>query len=499
MKRLMIIITAVCIAGSAFATNGTRMMGFNAKSVGRGGTAIGMFDSPSLMMTNPAGLSFLKGSALDVNLSLMIPGVKFANSVNTEVDGKTNLFPLPDAAYVNHSEANPFTWGVGAFTQGGMGADFALNHNLFRNTSGGFVQQEYHSKLAVMQGGVSAAYRFSPEFSAGASAHLVYSMLDFKMPYSLAPSIMKGVINPGTGMTFGDMFAGPPAAGGFGYTEVTAAAEMTGLTAIGFGGKIGLAYKVSDKLTFGASYTSPSALTYKNGKASMDMTAQLNNAFGLAVQGYMMQNPSATQQQAQAAVMAQFAGLGIDLSKGVVAQYDLEVKLTFPQSVGFGVGFKPSENVQLAMDLEWVNWKSAFDKMSLSLSNGNNANINRMLGNSGSFSLDFPMNWKDAFCVRVGGEYATSQALTLRAGYAYGSNPVPESTVFPVFPAIVENHLMVGVTYKVSDPISLHFAYEMALNKQQTASTKSMLAQEYNSSTSQLAENIFHISLTWNL
>lgn len=40
----------------------------------------------------------------------------------------------------------------------------------------------------------------------------------------------------------------------------------------------------------------------------MDMTAQLNDAFGKAVQGAMMQNPGMT----QAAVMAQFAGLGID-------------------------------------------------------------------------------------------------------------------------------------------------------------------------------------------
>jgi long-chain fatty acid transport protein len=197
--------------------------------------------------------------------------------------------------------------------------------------------------------------------------------------------------------------------------------------------------------------------------------------------------------------MDQFAGLGIDLSKGVVANYDLESKLTFPQSVGFGIGYKASATVQLALDLEWVNWKSAFDKMSLSMSNGTNSNVNRMLGNSGSFSLDFPMNWKDAFCVRVGGEYAPSQVLTMRAGFAFGSNPVPESTVFPVFPAIVENHLMVGASYKVSQPVALHIAYEMALNKQQTASSKSIIAQEYNGSTSQLSENIFHLSVTWNM
>ena len=62
-----------------------------------------------------------------------------------------------------------------------MGADFTLKHQLFPTA------QEYHSKLAVMQGGPSIAYKFTPQFSIGVSAHLVYSQLEFKMPYSLLP------------------------------------------------------------------------------------------------------------------------------------------------------------------------------------------------------------------------------------------------------------------------------------------------------------------------
>ncbi|MBK7868867.1 MAG: hypothetical protein IPJ75_18750 [Ignavibacteriales bacterium] len=65
---------------------------------------------------------------------------------------------------------------------------------------------------------------------------------------------------------------------------------MKELTAIGFNGKI-VAYKVNEELSMGLSYTLPTNLTYKNGKASMDMTAQLNDAFGKAVAGYMQQNP----------------------------------------------------------------------------------------------------------------------------------------------------------------------------------------------------------------
>jgi long-chain fatty acid transport protein len=277
-KVSLLFLALIFVGYHVYATDGTRMVGFNAKMLGRGGTTIGIFDSPTLMMTNPAGISFLDHNALDVNFSLMIPTVHFQNGLN-DVDGKTNYFPLPGVAYVQTAEEKSLSWGIGAFTQGGMGADFTLNHNLFRNQSGQFVPQEYHSKFAVMQGGPSVAYKLSPQVSIGASAHVVYGQLEFSMPYSLSPSIMKGVVNPATGMTFGDMFAAPPAQGGLGYTEVTAVAKMTDLTAIGFQGKIGLAYKMSKDVSFGVSYTSPASLTFKNGKASMDMTAQLNDAF----------------------------------------------------------------------------------------------------------------------------------------------------------------------------------------------------------------------------
>lgn len=491
--KLTLLLTFLYLTVSA--QTGTRMIDFNARSLGRGGTSIGTFDSPALMMTNPAGISFLKNSMLDANLSLMLPSLHFKNDLN-DIDGDNNVFPLPSLAYVNKYDDSKLTWGLGFFTYGGMGADFNLDHALFRNQDGSFSKQEYHSQLASFQGGLSIAYKFSDIISAGVSLHLAYSTLEFWMPYSLSPSIMQGIAMPG--MTFGQIFAAPPSMGGFGYDEVTASAEMKDLSGIGFNGKIGFAFKLNEKLSLGLSYTSPTNMTYKNGTASMDMTTQLNDAFGKAIQGYMMQNPGATQQEAQQAIMQQFAGMGIDLAAGVTAQYDLETELNFPQSIGFGVSYKVAENLNLAFDLEWLNWESAFDEMKLNLSNGNNSNINTMLGNEGNFEMTFPLNWENSIIVKVGGEYLATDALTLRFGYAYGSNPVPESTIFPVFPAIVENHITLGGSYKFTPAFALHLAYEMVMNNELTAENESLIANEYNASTSELATNLFHISFTYN-
>ncbi len=493
-KHIAPVIVLMLVVATAFATHGTRMIGFDVKSIGRGGTSFGFFDNASLMFTNPAGISFLNESRLDGNFSLMVPGLNFTNEHNN-AKGKTNYFPIVNAGFINKS-ASDFTWGVGAFTQGGMGADFNLNHNLFRDQNGNFVQQEYHSKLAVMQGGLSASYKLTEKVSIGASAHAVYSMLDFRMPYSLAPSIMKGVANPQNGMTFGDLFAAPPQVGGFGYTEVTAAAAMNDLKALGFNGKAGLAWNANENVTLGVSYTSPSSLTYKNGKAKMDMTAQFNDAFGKAMQGVMQQNPTWTQAQAQQAVMGMFGQMGIDMTKGVVADYDLEAKLKFPQSVGFGGMFKLSDKARLGFDFEWINWENAFDKMAITLKNGSSTNINTMLGGS-SVTVDFPLNWEDSYNVRIGAEVDASDAFTFRLGGAFGSNPVANSTVFPVFPAIVENHFTAGVSYKLSPTFAVNAAYELAFNNEQKSLSQNLVAQEYNNSISELKENIFHLSFSW--
>jgi long-chain fatty acid transport protein len=151
MKKLSVAIALVMSASTTWSQNGTRLIGFDAVTSGRGGTSTGFFDNPSLMMNNPAGLSFLNSSQADLSFSLMAPKVHFQNSLNNTY-GDNNLFPLGCISYARKTPGK-FTYGLGIFTQGGMGADFNLNHALYKNAAGSYVPQPYHSKFAVMQGG----------------------------------------------------------------------------------------------------------------------------------------------------------------------------------------------------------------------------------------------------------------------------------------------------------------------------------------------------------
>lgn len=477
--------------------NGTRLIGFDAVTSGRGGTSTGIFDNPSLMMNNPAGLSFLKSSQADVSFSLMAPTVYFQNKYNI-TNGKDNLFPLGCLSYA-HKSSNKFSYGVGVFTQGGMGADFNLNHDLYRDQSGNFVKQPYHSKFAVMQGGGSVAYKLSKQFSVGITADLIYGQVEFQMPMAMPPSMLKGIINPQTGMTFGDMFAAPNESGGLGYSELVASANMRNLTAFGFNGKIGIAYKASDKFSFGINYTLPVNITYKNGTASMDMAYQMNDAFGNVVAMIMQQYPDMTAQQAQQQAMTQFSQMGIDFSKGASDEYDAQAKFGLPQSISAGVAISPIEKLRVAIDGEWINWKNAFDQMDISLTHGLNTNIGKMIGVQGNIAMAFPMRWENTIVIKTGVEYDVCKKITLRTGYAYGSNPVPSTTIFPVFPAIVTDHFTAGFSVKILKAFVVNGAYEYAFENKERSALKSFIANEYNNSTSGLENKIFHLSISWLL
>ncbi|MDE3236190.1 MAG: outer membrane protein transport protein [Bacteroidota bacterium] len=480
-----------------FAQNGTRLIGYDAITSGRGGAATGIFDNASLMMNNPAGLSFLKASQLDASMSLMAPSVYFTNTIN-DTKGKNNLFPLGSISYVKKGNKK-LTFGVGIFTQGGMGADFTLNHALYKKQTNEYMMQDYHSKFAVMQGGVSIAYKLSKTFSLGITANVLYSMMEFQMPMSMPPQMMLGVINPSTGFTFGDMFSAPTASGGLGYNEVSAAANMSGLNAVEFNGKIGIAYQPNNKFSFGVNYTLPVKLHYKNGTANMDMTSQMNDAFSRVVSGIMQQNPSLTASEAQSQAMSQFSDLGIDLSKGASDKYNANASLGLPQSLAAGISFSATQQLRVSVDAEWINWANAFDNMNISLSGGTNKNISRMMGTIGSIEMPFPLQWKDVLLIRIGADWEATKKLTLRYGYAYGNNPVPESTVFPVFPAVVKHHISVGGSLQLSKQVILNAAYEHAFKNLVTASSVSLVGDQFNNSISGLANNIYHVSISWKM
>ncbi|MEK6692953.1 MAG: outer membrane protein transport protein [Nitrospirota bacterium] len=198
--------------------------------------------------------------------------------------------------------------------------------------------------------------------------------------------------------------------------------DLKDASSFGYGAKLGVMIKPSDMVSLGIVYTSESKLDPGDGDLTLNMSS---------------------------------LGLG-------KVKYDADIEgFTWPQQLGFGVGIRPNKKLLIGVDLTWVNWSDAMDVMTVKASNPDNAMA------PASMDIPFKMKWEDQWVFALGAAYKATDSLTVRAGYNYGKNPIPAETLSPLFPAIVEHHLTVGLGYTFGI-WRIDGAWEYALNKEVT-------------------------------
>ena len=67
--------------------------------------------------------------------------------------------------------------------------------------------------------------------------------------------------------------------------------------------------------------------------------------------------------------------------------------------------------------------------------------------------------------------------FSIRAGYNYGSNPVPAETLMPLFPAIVEHHITGGIGIAPSKDLAFDIGFEFVPEVEDEVET-SLVANE---------------------
>src|SRR5207248_7495166 len=127
-------------------------------------------------------------------------------------------------------------------------------------------------------------------------------------------------------------------------------------------------------------------------------------------------------------------------------RYDAEVDTHFPQMVAAGLSWDVLPRWRLNFQIDWIDWSSSFNRLPIKLTNGNNADINGIVG-SDTIKEEPRLSWHDRFVYRVGVEYAVLDNLSLRLGYAYGQSPVPDATLTPLTGVIMEHTIGAGAGY----------------------------------------------------
>lgn len=160
--------------------------------------------------------------------------------------------------------------------------------------------------------------------------------------------------------------------------------------------------------------------------------------------------------------------------------YDAQVNNHFPQMATAGAAWQFHPRWRLSAQLDWINWSDSFDRLPVKLYNGSNAAVNAAMGGP-EIEDEVPLNWKDQFVYRTGIEFTASKAWKIRAGYSYGSSPVPDATLTPLTAAITEHTIGIGAGWE-HGRYTLDFGYQVELPAEQKVGTSALRSGEYNNS-----------------
>lgn len=163
--------------------------------------------------------------------------------------------------------------------------------------------------------------------------------------------------------------------------------------------RLGVMWSVAPQLQVGAIYQTRTAGHYENGELSLNQ-----NALGLGE-----------------------------------VKYDARVEgFSWPEQYGVGVQVRPVPRLMLAADVRRYLWSGVIRTVKVK---GENPDKPSPVTNP---EMPFVFDWSDEWVGSVGAEYRATDALTLRAGWNAGENPVPAATLNPLFPAIEEQHVTAG-------------------------------------------------------
>lgn len=132
-----------------------------------------------------------------------------------------------------------------------------------------------------------------------------------------------------------------------------------------------------------------------------------------------------------------------------------------PENYGLGLAFKPTPQFTVAADVMEIKYGSV-----KSIANtGSTFGVNALGADNGP-----GFGWKDMTVYKLGIAYALDGKVTLRAGYATGSQPIPANEVFfnMLAPGVVEDHLTLGATFTLEDKAEITVGYMHAFENSVT-------------------------------
>ncbi len=329
------------------------------------GGMVARADDATAMAYNPAGITQIPGTMAQAGISLAMLNFDISrNDTGTSVSSADQVFPIPHI-YVTH-QLNDRVWlGMATFTRYGLGSKFPNNWGapVPGKTPGTFP----FGGAALPASGViksvklisstinpNIAFKINDTWSVSAGVSYTWGYLTINQQYN--------VLSP--------------------YGAGHADARIHSENGYAFGWNLGLHARFSDQWSAGLAYRAKENMTF-SGKT------RFRHSGAPAVSNVM---------------------------QTFMQSCDSRGKLKVPDTLTFGVMYKPLPNLSFEADLGYTVW-SRYRNLSISMANGTPPYFEQK-------------NWKDGWTFTIGAEYRPVDWLALRAGYTYETSPLQDDRCY---------------------------------------------------------------------
>jgi long-chain fatty acid transport protein len=363
----------------------------------------------SALFVNPAGLTGRPGILIGAGGSLIIGSSRFTSDIRVTTDLERNPKLAPHG-YLIWGATERLAIGVGVYTPYGLGLEWPADFE------GRFLS--YKSELQTLYVQPTVAYALHDRVSVGAGLTIargrsikLYRREDLSsVPLPTVPGLtFAALVEPGT--DFADT-------------------RLDGSAGTRLGANLGVLVKVSERLRAGAKYLTATTLEFE-GTAT----------FRPAGQDFVVTRPNVLELPV-GTPLTPFVGE----IRAALQDQPVRTELDMPAQFVAGVSVHPAGRLTVLADYHWVGW-SAFDRVALDF--------------AGPVPADevFVQNYRDTSALRVGIDVEATQAVRLRAGYAFTQAAAPDETVTPLLPESRRNHMAGGIGWRVGPAVTVDVAY----------------------------------------
>ncbi len=461
----MIMKKAICaavmaVAALSAAAEGYQVNTLSAKQLGMGHVGTGLKLGAESLIFNPAAVAF---SDKTLELSAAMAAIN-ATAYTTTLDG---------AEYTTASKVStPFN----------VGAAFRIYDNLYGGVAfytpygssidwgeawpGAVMNQSVDLKMFTVQPTIS--WRILPNFSIGAGLTVSWgnvnlnkalvsaSSMDQLLDLQYEAALLKYNVAKLQAMAAGQPFDTPePTAPEAKFGNVPpASVNLTGNSETVLGFNVGAMWDINSKFTVGASFRSEVNLHVKAGDAKVSYA----NEAAAQILGATLDNLNYT---------------------------NFDASMPAPYILTVGVSYKPIERLTLAFDAQLNGW-SSYDFLDFKFAN------------LPAFDQHLEKNYKDAWTLHLGGEFAMTERLDLRAGLMVDFSPCDKGHYNPETPGQTRIEPSVGFSFRPMKNLSVDvaFMYIEGLGADGTGQYSDFLAGQFNQGVDQYNAGVAQFNQT---